>query len=553
LGLELAAAWVRALPLSEIAEEIGHDLDFLTTSVRDIPERHRSLRVVFDHSWSLLLPAEQRALRQLSVFRGGFTREAAQAVAGTDLPILNSLIDKSLLRRSELGRFDLHELVRVYAAARLAEGPIEEASTQEQHSKFFLSFLGDVGLDLHNSHQKEALARLSTELANIRLAWIWALAHDQIELLGEAAQSQWYFFELLNYYREAEAVFARTADAVRRNLQEQKTDLAQDREKYVGALGQFLMHQAYFTMRLGRVDEAEALCLDSISTLRSVDDPEALARALSYYAFLNWSTGRLDQARDLLQECLPLSRDHGSPWQIALFTGFLGNVAHERGEYELSYRLLNEALERSQVIGDPRLIGYMSAYLSRAALKLKRTGEIEGILRESAHLTQESGDRFGYGLILEQLALTANARGDFSSAEKLFEASADLFGEMEDVWNLPRVLTTWGDHKLSLGELPSAAERFRQAIRISLEAQTLPVALNALLGLAKVYAQEHKTEAALEIALYVKDHPTSTQDARDRAHQIQRDLVARLTPSEAEAAYQRARAYTFEEITSNYL
>jgi len=359
---------------------------------------------------------------------------------------------------------------------------------------------------------------------------------------------------LLNYYREGEAVFARATDAVRRDLQEQKTELAQEkRRKCVGALAQFLMHQAYFAMRLGRVDEAEALYLESISSLRTVDDPEALARALSYYAFLNWHTSRLDQARDLMQECLPLSRIHGTPWQIALFTGFLGNVAYERGEYESSYRLLNEALERSQVIGDPRLIGYMSAYLGRTALKLKRTAEIEGILREGARITRESGDRFCYGLILEQLALAAHARGDFISAEKLFEASANLFGEMEDAWYLSRVLTSWGDLKLSLGELSSAAERFRQAIRASLEAQTLPVALNALLGLANVYALEGKVDFALEIAIHIIDHPASPQDARASAKLIQRNMESQLTLDEVEAINQHAHSQTLEQFARVHL
>jgi len=138
LGIELAAAWVRTLPLGEIAAEIAHDLDFLTTSARDIPERHRSLRVVFDHSWSLLLPAEQRAMRQLSVFKGGFTREAAQDIAEAPLPVLNSLIDKSLLRRSEPARYDFHELVRGYAAVRLAEETEEEARASAPQPVFLV-------------------------------------------------------------------------------------------------------------------------------------------------------------------------------------------------------------------------------------------------------------------------------------------------------------------------------------------------------------------------------------------------------------------------------
>jgi predicted ATPase/DNA-binding XRE family transcriptional regulator len=549
LGIELAAAWVRTLPLGEIAAEIAHDLDFLTTSARDVPERHRSLRVVFDHSWSLLPASEQRALRQLSVFQGGFAREAAQEIAEIRLPILNSLIDKSLLRRSEPARYDLHGLVRGYASARLAEEPGEQAAVQARHSRFFLSLVREGGKDLHSSRQRVALTRLSPEMANIRSAWTWALAHDQIELLGKAAQSLWYFFELLNYYREAEAVFGHSADVVQRRLEDQQAiTMGADRAKYAGARGQFLMYQAYFAMRLGRVDEAEGLCQASISSLRPVSKPEALAHALTYYAVLNWTTGRLDRAWDLLQESLPLSVEHGPPWQIALFTGISGNVAYERGEYAHSYELLSEALERSQVIGDPRLTGFIVAYLGRTALKLHRTAEIEGTLWEGAQITQESGDRFCYGLILEQLALAAQARGDFSSAEHLFAASVDLFREIGDAWYLARALTSWGDFEQSLGELDRAAEHLKQAAKLSLDARASLIALNALVGLAGVYAQKDQAEAALEIAIRILEHPASPQQAKARAGGIQRDLVSRLAPEAVGAAYQRAHTQTLEEF-----
>lgn len=554
LGIELAVAWVRTLPLSEIATEIARDLDFLTTSARDIPERHRSLRVVFDHSWNLLSPAEKRILRQLSVFRDGFTREAAQEVSEAHLPILNSLIDKSLLRRSEQVRYDLHELIRGYSAARLAEEPEEESSTQERHSRFFLSLVCDMGLDLQSNRQKEALTRLSSEMANIRSAWTWAVAHDQIGLLRKAAWSLWYFFDLRNYYREAEAVFADAAGMVRMNLKRQHAKIEDaDRKMYAEALGQFLMHQAYFAMRLGQVEEAETFCQVSITSLRSADDPEALAHALTYYAVLNWTIGKLDQAWSLLQDSLPLSKEHGSPWQIALFTCILGNVAYERGEYEYSYQLLSDALVRSQVIGDPRLIGFVSAYLGRTALKLKRTAEIEKFLWEGAQITQESGDRFGYGLMLEQLALAAWARGDFTSAEQLFESCVELFGEISDVWYLSRALISWGDFRQFLGDLTQATEHFKQAIRLSLDVQAFLIALNALVGLAGVYAQEDKAESALEIAIRVIEHPASTQDARTNAKLIQRNMESQLTSDEIEAINQRAHSQTLEQFARIHL
>jgi predicted ATPase len=120
LAIELAAAWVRLLPCAQIVEQLSSGLDFLTSPLRDAPERHRSLRAVFDHSWTLLSPAEQSALAKLSVFRGAFDRAAATAVADAPLPVLASLADKSLLQADGMGRYALHDLLRHYAAEKLA-------------------------------------------------------------------------------------------------------------------------------------------------------------------------------------------------------------------------------------------------------------------------------------------------------------------------------------------------------------------------------------------------------------------------------------------------
>src|SRR5262249_21515481 len=114
LAIELAAAWVRTLSCAEIAQEIQRNLDFLASSARDLPVRHRSVRAVFEQSWQALSAEEQQVLQRLSVFRGGFTREAAEQVASASLGMLSSLVAKSLLHRTAAGRYDLHELVRQY-------------------------------------------------------------------------------------------------------------------------------------------------------------------------------------------------------------------------------------------------------------------------------------------------------------------------------------------------------------------------------------------------------------------------------------------------------
>jgi predicted ATPase len=136
LAIELAAAWVGVLSCSEIAREIEANIDFLATSMRDVPERHRSLRATFDHSWGLLSDAERSVLCRLAVFHGGFDREAASSIAGANLPLLASLVTKSLVWRTEDGRYDLHEVIRQFARSHLSENTEKYFETRDHHSRY---------------------------------------------------------------------------------------------------------------------------------------------------------------------------------------------------------------------------------------------------------------------------------------------------------------------------------------------------------------------------------------------------------------------------------
>ena len=137
LGIELAAVWIRMMPLIEIAKEIKKNLDFLATSSRSIKERHQSIRATFEHSWNLLSPKEREVLRKLSVFKGGFTIKAAQEVANATLSVLASLVDKSLIRTVVDGRYDRHLLIYQYTHEKLVNIPEELFETQKSHCKYF--------------------------------------------------------------------------------------------------------------------------------------------------------------------------------------------------------------------------------------------------------------------------------------------------------------------------------------------------------------------------------------------------------------------------------
>ena len=174
LGIELAATWVRLLSYREIAQEIEQNYRFLETSSPGAPERHLSLTAAFDHSWSRMSAEERTLFRRLSVFRGGFVREAAEQVAGANLRTLAALMDKCLIQRQLSGRYQTHRLLRQYGEQKLAEQPDEEAHTYDRYCGYYTRFLQHQ-MELFNAGQGSApLAEIADEQENLQAAWRWA-------------------------------------------------------------------------------------------------------------------------------------------------------------------------------------------------------------------------------------------------------------------------------------------------------------------------------------------------------------------------------------------
>ncbi len=174
LAVEIAAGWTPVLSCAEIARNIQHDLDFLSSSVRNVPDRHRSMRAVFEHSWGLLSLPEQAVLMRLSVFRGGCAQAQANTVADATLPILRALLEKSLVHADRTGRFDLHALIHQFAAEKLrASGANDE--TEQRHFQGFLALAGTLDTESQTARGITAFAQLDLEHDNMRAALGWAL------------------------------------------------------------------------------------------------------------------------------------------------------------------------------------------------------------------------------------------------------------------------------------------------------------------------------------------------------------------------------------------
>jgi predicted ATPase/DNA-binding CsgD family transcriptional regulator len=211
LAIELAAGWARSLAASEIATAIREPFRLLTTRLQNVPERHRSLETVFEQTWVRLTEREQHVLMVLSVFRGGFTREAAEVVARVDFEMLAALQDKSLLARQETGRYELHELIRQFAEAKLKLEPEQEHEARQRHSQHFAQLLWVQTRILISDQSQTAMTQLGNDIENIRIAWKWMITNSDLASFEQSWEAVWLFFYSTNRCHEGKTIFAYAA------------------------------------------------------------------------------------------------------------------------------------------------------------------------------------------------------------------------------------------------------------------------------------------------------------------------------------------------------
>jgi predicted ATPase/transcriptional regulator with XRE-family HTH domain len=543
LAIELAAAWVGMLSCQEIAQEIRSNIGFLTSSMRDIPERHRSLRATFDHSWKLLTVHERQALSCLSVFRGGFNRTAAEKVVGATLPLLASLVSKSLVQRTENGRYDLHEVIRQYASSRLEEEQARCLETCSQHSEYYLDLASEYEKKLKSASQQAAMREMTLELDNMRTAWEWGIKHEKFEAIGRAARSFGWFFEVSGLLRDGIDQLELLVQA----LQEQKRNDELNR-----LLGLALLHQGLLYFRKGLFVRAEELYKDSITFLRPTKDKALLADALIFLGTITHLNGEYTKSRELLMEGLKCAQASNDQWFETYAIYNLGYVESLMGEYQKGYEQMLIGVDKWRTIGDPHYIALGLNFLVPTLIKLGLYEEAKGFMRESIVLCEKAKNRWGMGTAYRYLGSAYLAEGQNTEARSHFQKSLEIFGEYTEGWDIALSLFYLGEAGMMAGNPTEARENYLKALRISVVSHSIPVALDSLMGLAHLQAQAGEIEHALELSYYIFDHPSSTQEIKDQAGEMILKTEKMLTHPQVQAIKAGVPDTSFEEIVNRF-
>ena len=455
LAIELAAAQIAIMTCEQIAEQIEVDYDVLATSLRNVPERHRSLRKLIEQSIRTLDASEANAMFKLSVFRDRFDFKAARSIAGANLPILTHLVEKSFLRADTNGHYSMHELLRRYAYDELtAHG--DPIAVQRAHCQYYTQLADTAG----NASEYETVA---AEYNHIRNALVWASetrsAADLIALTNAVTQ----YWRNYGYYSTAREWLSQA--------------LALDSDAIpLEHRARLYTFSGYLAFYQGDFDDARTDLDQGIALWRQADGRRGLASALNYLGYVNMNTGRFDEARACFAEVAAIAQADNNDQVQMWALGNLGHVMMETGDFENAKVYMGQSLAIARRKNNIEDVAVLLCNLGNAYLG---QGDYPGAQRcyeESLELAQQTGTRaiilndlINLGEVLHNLGDPAAALARYRQGLRDLAEMGDKLAVTSTVESVAYVLIDLGQSERALRLLGACA-----ATREALDAPIIP-------------------------------------------------------------------------------
>lgn len=511
LAIELAAGWMNVLSPEELAIEIQRGPDILTSEMRDVPERHHSMRTVFDQSWSLLDQTERNEFMRLSVFRGGFTREAGQVVAGASLQSLAGLVNKSfLIYDPTSSRFEIHELLRQYAQEQLEETPEDNASALEMHATYFANFMEQRWQHLRDHRQKAALIEIDADLENIRTAWRYRVGQINAAQMRKFINSFWLVYWFHGWNHGGEDLFGEAVKALSSGHPDKETES-------VKALA--LAHQGYFKTWLGFADQGYNLAKESVDILEKLNRPFEWALALGSLNLAADFLTRYDEGEEAARKMLEIAAEQDDKWLLAF------------------------SLYKVSVANPPK----------RDFIEMRR------IAQASMNLFEELGEAMMSILTLVTLGHAAFALGDHAQAKEVYLRCLKTSEAVGYRWGTANACRYLGQIALSINETVEAETYLLRSLRIADDTGLGRDKANLLYEIARVRVAEDRLDQAVELLAVVLQHPASRLHRlgggriRDSVQGLLATLKTRLSIDAYAAAWDRGNDLEFDQVVVDLL
>ena len=540
LALKLAASWLRVMPTEELTKGLRRNMDFLSTRLRDVPLRQRSMRAVFDSTWDMLQEDEQQILAGLSLFRGGFSAAAAQELADASSFDLAELQDRGLLQfDAEQGRYILHELVRQYAAEKLAVQGNQMLAAQDAHSHYYAQLLRKQISRLLSSELPEAMMDLDAEIDNIRAGWRWAIRAEHDQVLSDLG----YYARALRFYYTRRSLYHEGLEMCRLFIKRIESQQALEPAKQLTALlGQMMLWEGVFSYGLGEIRTVADRFRSSLELLAQQDQdaPYAvkdMAGAYHMSGYVELDSGNYLAAKNAFKEAQRLENSLGNVGFAAKSAAFLAVLALDLGAYEEAETILEVTIP---VLRNNRDYYYSAIALGGLAqvrdILDKSAADVEGKLRRNLEGSRALKSPLAEANSLLSLGVTLYMRGGKAVHEagvRLTESSR-IFDHINAPIGLSRSYHWLATTHLARGQYPLAENKFKSCLRISYEHGLLPLLIDSLVGLVMIFIQSGRTSLSAEqagaILALAKEHPAASARARTLSERLSAEFEG-VTPT----------------------
>jgi predicted ATPase/DNA-binding CsgD family transcriptional regulator len=508
LAIELAAAWMQIIPVAEILKELEKGPDILVTEAFDSPKRHRSMRNVFDHSWFLLSQFDKEIFIRLSVFRGGFTRQAAQQVSMASLQDLMGLVSKSLLSRDpNSGRLEIHELLRQYAQEQLEVNQEANQLTLEAHAAYYAEFMKERWLQLKDDRQLVALSEIETDIENVRAAWSFYIQDQNSKQLLKFVYGLWYIHWIRGWNLAGMQLFAQGSQV--------QKDMETKQDVIFRAL--CMAFQGYFMTWLDLSEQGYQLTRSAVDILKGLNDTEALVFAIDGLLINCYFQNRTAEQIEVSQDMYELAVGIGDSWLLA-FTMFAMGMA----------ALIAEGFQEARRVAQSELI-----------------------------LCEEIGDKIGSTLPLIVLGHVDLALKEYQQARGYYQRCKRISQSIGFLYSFQTSSKYLGKVDISLNNLAEAEKNLRQCLAGTVEMGFVRDFINLIYEFSRLRVAQGDLEGAVGLLAFVRQHPVSSQSRllegriRDSVEELLAELEPEMDSEIFQAAEGRGEKLEFEAIVAD--
>jgi predicted ATPase/DNA-binding CsgD family transcriptional regulator len=575
LAIELAASWLKGSSTAQIAREMQCNLDFLSTNMRNIEERHRSMRAVFDQSWRLLSENERLIFARLCIFNGSYDSEAAVQVAEASFSSLAALVEKSLVQMVSSDRFGIHEMLRQYGMEKL-EAYGETEATYARHSRYFAQLMLQYETALQQPHQLETMQTIERDFENIRLAWEWSVKNQQVTNLHALLNGLYLFGFLGSHYHETISIFQNTLEqsltdtALRGRLLVRRWGYLQwwyqaDYEEAQSSIDQALLiaqarndqfeiafchlMTAYVLISTERYADALPHLETSKALFEAINEPYYVCWVLHRMGYVYGSLNNIDKIKIYTELSLALARVTHN--RVALFICLynLGSDYILYGDYLKGKLYGAEAL---QIATESRHQGQIAHALSLLALGAFYEGDYatcQDYALRSRTIIEDINALVFEPYSQSLLILLACLREDYAEAVRLNE-----LGKRHGTSNTDFQLHYWALAALSCGlGNPTEARLYLQKILQISNPDTQPAITIWIVPSVAYTLVETDPEKAVELLAWVFAYPDTTLHWVHQwplFNRLQTQLQAVMDADSYQTHWEKGETLTFDSVKS---